>query len=349
MFANSLAYEMKKVDCEVSVVAIAHSKGEQLYKHPGIEYAQMSRKEPGYARAGAFLKLSYYLKKYDADFVVAHGIYPLVAASIFKKAFPRTKLIYRNMSVHHKADSSFLKSSLKAKAIRSAVARIFPNEKQKDDVLKSYGLGELSAVVLPRGVDYSSLSVKAERSSVFHDLNLDKNEKLIVHIGAFEPVKNHYGLVSVIQKVMVRDSKLRFVLIGDGYLRYEIEAQLPNNVFSLGFRGDAERFIAAADAVILTSHSEGFGAVLAEASAYGVPSVAYDVGGISTVIKSGMNGILVPHEDEDAFCDALLSIVNISDDQRRKISGQAIEHYKKNFSMTLCADRYFRLMKELAS
>jgi glycosyltransferase involved in cell wall biosynthesis len=306
----------------------------------------MSNKGPSYARVFAFIRLAFFIRKRRPQFVIAHGIYPLVAASLFGLIFPQTKVIYRNMSLHNGSSGQPLKIKLHRFVIKKADSLIFPSDKQKIEVLSGYGLQHLGAKIIPRGVDYSAVLTNEARESVLKEVALDSDVRLIVHVAAFEPVKNHLGLVSIARKLLIQDNKIRFVLIGDGCLRNEIEQQLPENMVSLGYRDDAEKFIAAADVAVLVSHAEGFGAVLAEASAYGVPSVAYDVGGVGTIVKTGINGALVPYKDEDAFCAALLSILNMSDNQRGLMRRKAQTIFGNEFSMKVCNDRYLCYMRE---
>lgn len=53
-------------------------------------------------------------------------------------------------------------------------------------------------------------------------------------------------------------------------------------------------------------HGEGFGIVYVEAAMVGVPSIAYDCGGVKDIIRSGENGILVPQDNKEALADAIL-------------------------------------------
>lgn len=349
LFANSLAYEMNKFGWDVSVVAIANTNGDKISQHDGIGYIQVSKKKPSLARGFAFLKLALYLRSERPDFVIAHGIFPLISISFFRFLFPKARVIYRNMNLHLGSGQVNFRDALKKNALNTADLLVFPSEKQCHQVMESYNCDCSNTVILPRGVDHSFLLREKEKQSVFDELGLTRHEKLVVHVGAFEPVKNHLGLVSIIRKLREVDQSVRFVLIGEGALRSEIEAQLPDGVFSLGYRDDAERYVAAADTVVLVSHSEGFGAVLAEASAYGVPSVVYDVGGVGAVIKDGLNGSLVPYQDEDAFCNALLAIVNLSESHKALMSRQAKALFQEEFSMEVCARRYLDLMSELPS
>jgi len=55
---------------------------------------------------------------------------------------------------------------------------------------------------------------------------------------------------------------------------------------------------------------EGFGMVAIEAAASGTPTVAFPVGGVVDAVADGINGVLVPEGDYEAFADAVVSICN---------------------------------------
>ena len=70
---------------------------------------------------------------------------------------------------------------------------------------------------------------------------------------------------------------------------------------------------AAADALVFPlirtrGDVEGFGMVAIEAAASGTPTVAFPVGGVVDAVADGVNGLLVPEGDYEAFADAVLSI-----------------------------------------
>lgn len=76
---------------------------------------------------------------------------------------------------------------------------------------------------------------------------------------------------------------------------------------------DLARHYAAADVLVFPSRGgggdvEGFGMVVVEAAAHGVPTVAFDVGGVADAM-SGDNGVLVPEDDYAAFADAVIALL----------------------------------------
>ena len=52
---------------------------------------------------------------------------------------------------------------------------------------------------------------------------------------------------------------------------------------------------------------EGFGMVAIEAAAHGLPTVAFDVGGVADAVADGVSGRLVRSGDEEAFAAAVLA------------------------------------------
>ncbi len=100
------------------------------------------------------------------------------------------------------------------------------------------------------------------------------------------------------------------ILAGDGENRAQLVAQaaalgITSRVFFLGVRHDVPSLMKSADCFVLPSRWEGFGVVLAEALACGLPVVATTVDGIREVVEDGVSGILVSSEDVEALAGAL--------------------------------------------
>jgi glycosyltransferase involved in cell wall biosynthesis len=101
----------------------------------------------------------------------------------------------------------------------------------------------------------------------------------------------------------------------------------------LGFQPNPYPYLAQADLFALSSDHEGFGNVLVEAMALGVPVVATDCPyGPREILAGGQYGLLVPPGDERALADGLLSLLRDSDarsrlsvDGRRRAQDFAIE------------------------
>ena len=84
---------------------------------------------------------------------------------------------------------------------------------------------------------------------------------------------------------------------------------MTGSVRFLGWREDVQELLAACDVFLMPSLWEGFGLVLLEAMAQGLPVLASRVSAIPEVVVDGETGILAPARDVPAFRDGLLSLL----------------------------------------
>lgn len=89
----------------------------------------------------------------------------------------------------------------------------------------------------------------------------------------------------------------------------------------LDFTNEPERFMAAADILCLPSYREGFGSVVIEAAAVGIPTVASRIYGVTDAVVDGYTGLLHPPGDVTAIVNCLEQLVGAPD--RRKALGEA--------------------------
>lgn len=106
----------------------------------------------------------------------------------------------------------------------------------------------------------------------------------------------------------------RLLIAGDGPLRGRLQdeaaqAGLTGSARFLGWREDVPQLLAAGDVFLMPSLWEGFGLVLLEAMAQGLPVVASRVSAIPEIVAEGETGLLAPARDVPALCDALLSLL----------------------------------------
>ena len=116
----------------------------------------------------------------------------------------------------------------------------------------------------------------AMRSAIRKELNLN-NEIVIGHVGRFAEVKNHAFLIDVFEEIRKR-VPAKLLLVGDGYLRPQIEKQIQNkglrkDVIMVGVREDVYRYLQAMDVFIFPSLFEGLPVSLIEAQASGLPCI----------------------------------------------------------------------------
>lgn len=135
---------------------------------------------------------------------------------------------------------------------------------------------------LDYGLDLTPFQELFGRAEVRAELDIPKDALVVGHVGRFDHAKNHLFLVEVAGAVLKSRPDVHFLLVGDGPLRPEIEAQamhmgLSRKMHFLGARTDVPRLmLAAMDLFLFPSLYEGLGICLLEAQAAGLRCLVSD-------------------------------------------------------------------------
>jgi N-acetyl-alpha-D-glucosaminyl L-malate synthase BshA len=145
-----------------------------------------------------------------------------------------------------------------------------------------------------------------------------ENEKLIVHLSNFRPVKRVWDVVEVFDRVL-KQVPSKLLLIGDGPDRSRAEwlamdKGIHDKVIFLGKQDLVHERLAMADMMLMPSELESFGLAALEAMACEVVPVATNVGGVPEVIEHGETGFLAPVGDVETM--ARYVVETLSDDKR---------------------------------
>jgi glycosyltransferase involved in cell wall biosynthesis len=148
------------------------------------------------------------------------------------------------------------------------------------------------------------------RAELLAELGLGADVKIVGSVARLNLVKGHRYLVEAAAQVMKADARVHLVLVGDGDLRDEIEAQAARlgigaRTRLLGHRDDSAQLAAAFDVAVLASLSEGLPNAVMEAMAAGAPVVATAVGGVPELIEDGETGFLVPPANPEAMAERI--------------------------------------------
>ena len=131
---------------------------------------------------------------------------------------------------------------------------------------------------------------------------------VVIHVGRIAPEKNLPLAVRSFRLLQQARPDARFVWVGDGPARAELQAANPDFLFAGVQRGDAlARHFASADLFCFPSLSETFGNVTLEAMASGSATVAFDYGAAREHLRNGLHGAAVDFGDEAGFVNALVA------------------------------------------
>lgn len=140
------------------------------------------------------------------------------------------------------------------------------------------------------------------------------DEKLLVHLSNFRPVKRIADVVQVFAKV-ANAMPARLMMIGDGPDRSTAEylarkLGVSDRVHFLGKQDNVNELLPLADLMLMPSEMESFGLAALEAMACRVPAIATLVGGVPELIDNGVNGLLFEVGDVDGMAEAAIGLLN---------------------------------------
>jgi glycosyltransferase involved in cell wall biosynthesis len=199
------------------------------------------------------------------------------------------------------------------------------SQSSKEEILNKLGFRPTDVTVVPPGIDarFSPGDVKKSPTP------------LVVAVGRLVPVKRFHLLIDALAGIKARHSQLRAVIVGEGYERDALEAQIAQldagEWIALPGRMDDDEVLSLyRQAWVLASASahEGWGMTITEAAACGTPAVATRIAGHSDAIVDERTGLLV---DNAVALEHALDRVLADDAGRAKMSQAALDH-ARNFT-----------------
>jgi len=179
------------------------------------------------------------------------------------------------------------------------------------------------------------------------------DEKIIVHLSNFRPVKRVTDVVEVFARIApIVPSRL--LLIGDGPERSAAEFlamkyNLTDRIDFLGKQENVNELLALADLMIMPSEMESFGLAALEAMACRVPAIATRVGGVPELIEHEVNGLLYEVGDITGMAAGALSLLTDPDRleamsaaarktaQDKFCASRIIPHYEAYYEQVIAA------------
>lgn len=184
------------------------------------------------------------------------------------------------------------------------------------------------------------------------DFGIKEDEKVIIHVSNFRPVKRVKDVIESFQKI-TEMIPAKLLLVGDGPEMGKIsqmvdERHLTKQVLFLGKQENLEELYAISDLLLLLSEKESFGLVALEAMACGVPCVGTNTGGIPEVIENGRTGYICEVGDIDMISTMSLKILQ-DDELHGQFSKAGIKRARTQFSsgkiLNQYEDIYYQLME----
>jgi glycosyltransferase involved in cell wall biosynthesis len=211
--------------------------------------------------------------------------------------------------------------------------------------MRRYYTPELEGTRIPLGIPRPKMEAASRGEYGFGN-----DEALLVTVGRLVGRKAVDQLISMMETM--RNEPVRLLIIGTGPLEAQLkdqasEKRLGEKVIFMGQVDEHEKFriLQMCDLYVSTSQHEGFGLVFLEAMASGLPIVCYDHGGQTDFLKDGVNGFLIPLNDQDRFLDRCRLLIR--DRERRVDMTRTNQKTVEDYYIDRCAVRYEQVFTEV--
>jgi glycosyltransferase involved in cell wall biosynthesis len=196
------------------------------------------------------------------------------------------------------------------------------------------------ATVIRNGIELDRFRDREARERVRLEVGVPSDAVVACFVGRLERQKGLDTLLEALGRLDLEKLNLCLVLVGDGSLKRDLEAQarasgLEEGVRFLSFRNDVEKVLAASDFFVLPSRFDAMPVALIEAMASGLASVVTDVGDSAELVEHGRLGLVVRPDDVGGLAAAVGRLA--SDAALRASMGREAYHASERYSAAATA------------
>ncbi|WP_421535689.1 glycosyltransferase [Priestia sp. D3YE.R1] len=327
---------------DVLLVSLYPAEGnifEDLAEEKGIQIKYLQKKEG--INLSVIKELISLIKNVRPDVIHAHLrvmpylLFPLIVTDVKKRYYT-----VHNLAEKDAGNRRYMKMILNFAFRYAKVVPIAISDLCKQSIVSFYNLPKEQVPCIYNGID-------ANRFKCIIPYTQRKSETLtFIATGRMEPQKNYKLMLEAFSEVYKTYSNIRLVILGDGYLRKELEEDIKrlnisNSVLLKGRVSNVEKELNNAHVYLMSSNWEGLPLSVMEAMSCGLPIISTKAGGVIDIIKHNKNGCLINIGDKEKLIEAMLKMVT-EPDLRNQFSISALES-SKMFDIKECANKHMEL------
>ena len=351
-------------DFKVSVVTYSSVRKFSEDKKFNFKITRVWKKLPWFLRhLTYFCKIFFKSKHNDIIFslsTINGGIAGLMSAKFFKKKFfirivgdyawqsavlkRKTDLLIDDFQKSKKSGWIRLLFWLQSFICRKADVIIVPSE-YISELVRGWGVPKEKVEVVYNGSDFKPAELSKEDSR--KKIGIAGN--IILSYGRLVPWKGFRMLIKIMPKLLEINQFFRLVIVGEGPELKTLQTMVKNmglekKVYLIGKQSKEQLavYLAAADVFVLNTGYEGFSYEILEAMLAGVPVVTTSAGGNREIIQQGENGFMVKHNDEFNLIEAIKTVWQTPELQKRFIENG--KETAKYFSVEKMLDKTIKLL-----
>ncbi len=216
---------------------------------------------------------------------------------------------------------------IEALAYRNADIAVVTSGEQANYISKRYSVLEGKLRVIPNYIDTQLFAPKEQGN---------RHSDRIIFVGRLNEEKNLFNLIEAITR-----TDFTLDIYGEGNIRPQMEEQVKKLGAKVNFMGvvpnnELPDILNRYQYFVLSSYYEGMPKSLLEALACGLVCIGTNVGGISGIIKDGINGYLADGTDPPVLAEAIGRAVRLPKDS---VTAEAVQRVRNNFSLKNVAEQ----------
>jgi len=194
-----------------------------------------------------------------------------------------------------------------------------------------------------------------QKQKIRDEIGLAPSARVLIFIGRISQDKGIAELIGAFSELLRLQYDLELLLVGPhdqdcggaGFLDLS-EAKQCRRIHYTGYTECPERYLAVADIFCLPSYREGFGTVVIEAAAMGLPTVGTAIYGLTDAVVDGETGILVPPRDQQTLQKAFQRLLDNPDTLKsmgKAARSRCLQYFDSRVVNEGVAKEYARLLK----
>lgn len=339
--ATELAGELDRLGHEDRLVAVSSGhEGDRVPElAPLVDHPRQGPRQ--LVRAARALRSD--LRRRPADVILAHGA---AAALVAALAAPRRGpvLVFQTIMGLSDRSSRGVERQVWRVVLRRVDAVVALTPSMGDELVRLGYPGPVWALPNARRHErFEGLDRQAAGARLRAELGCAADVHLVGLVGYLVEQKQPLQAVAAVAALRAAGTDAHLVVVGGGPLRGAVAdavaaGGLGGAVSLLGHRDDVEQVLAGLDVLVLTSSDEGVPGILVEAAMAGCPVVTYPVGGVASVVRHDVTGLVLDRATVDDLVAALRDL--LPDRARLDALSAAARAGSAEFTLERVARRY---------
>lgn len=280
----------------------------------------------------------------------AVGARAFALATVIRKLNAKVIFTVNNMAVPYTRSYRWLQAPVDLVLAKSKIMWITASHAANRQLINVLPIDAKQTKVIRNAIDKPICRCNGSSTST----QVKESKLISLTIGHLETRKGHLFLIEAVNKLKVAgilDKNWRFLIEGVGPLHAELQREITNknlqdSIQLIGHVDCLLHLYSSADLFLHPSISnEDLPNVISEAMSFGLPIIAFDVGGIGEQISNGENGLICERGDTGLLARAI-SLVMSDELERNRMGAVSYEKFKSEFAETPTKLAYRALYQE---